>query len=205
MNEHTVFVVDDDPAILRAIERVLRARNYQVALYEGAARFLEATNAAIPGCLLLDLAMPELSGLEVQERLRALGDERPIIFLSGQGSVGTSVRAMKGGAIDFLEKPCDDVQLLSSVERALQYDDRLRAERERRELVRRRLGLLTPRESEVFRHIIAGRLNKQIAAKLGTAEKTVTVHRARVMNKMSVRSVAELTRIADFMGVLPAI
>jgi FixJ family two-component response regulator len=136
--------------------------------------------------------------------LRAAGDPHPVVFLSGHGSVQASVRAMKAGAIDFIEKPCEEAELLATVERALEKDRQRRAQQKSVEAIMRRLASLTPRESEVFRHVIAGRLNKQIAAKLGTAEKTVKVHRARVMQKMSVRSVAELTRIADSAGIQPA-
>lgn len=204
MEAATIFVIDDDPGVLRAIGRLLRSYDYQVQLYDRAADFLTSIDQAAPGCVLVDLAMPELGGLELQERLQALGDLHPVVFLSGQGSIRASVRAMKAGAIDFIEKPCDDGQLLATVHRALERDRQVRAERNAIAQIKQRLALLTRRESEVFQHVIAGRLNKQIAAKLGTAEKTVKVHRARVMQKMSVRSVAELTRIAEHAGVQPA-
>lgn len=204
METATVFVIDDDPGVLRAVGRLLRSNDYQVQLYETATEFLLSLDSGIPGCVLVDLAMPELGGLEVQERLQALGDSHPVVFLSGQGSIGASVRAMKAGAVDFIEKPCEEAHLLATVRRALERDRQLRTHRNAVEQIKRRLASLTPRESEVLRHVIAGRLNKQIAAKLGTAEKTVKVHRARVMQKMSVRSVAELTRVADTAGIQPA-
>jgi FixJ family two-component response regulator len=204
MEAETVFIIDDDPGVLRSLGRLLRNHDYQVELFEAAAPFLRAIDPATPGCVLVDLAMPGLSGLELQEQLRAAGDSHPVVFLSGQGSVQASVRAMKAGAIDFIEKPCEEADLVATVERALEKDRQQRAQQKSVEAIMRRLASLTPRESEVFRHVIAGRLNKQIAAKLGTAEKTVKVHRARVMQKMSVRSVAELTRIADSAGIQPA-
>ena len=204
MERPTVFVVDDDAGVLRAIGRLLASHDYRAELYDGAERFLSAIDPATPGCVLLDLALPGFSGLELQEHLLASGDTHPIIFLTGYGSVQASVRAMKAGAMDFIEKPFEDTQLLATVERAIERDRNARALQREASLITERLASLTPREAEVFRHVIAGRLNKQIAAKLGTAEKTVKVHRARVMHKMSVRSVAELTRMADFMGVQPA-
>jgi FixJ family two-component response regulator len=204
MDLQTVFVIDDDPSVLRAIGRLLRSNDYRVQLFGEAAQFLRTIHPSSPGCVLVDLAMPEVSGLDVQERLRASGDTRPIVFLSGQGSVQSSVRAMKAGAVDFIEKPYEEADLLATVQLALDRDRRLRAQRDTVEQINRRLAALTPRESEVFRHVIAGRLNKQIAMRLGTAEKTVKVHRARVMQKMSVRSVAALTRVADVAGIQPA-
>ena len=156
-----------------------------------------------PGCILLDLALPGVSGLELQERLIASGCMQPVVFLSGHGSVRTSVQAMRAGALDFIEKPWENDTLLDTVRRALQRDSEMRSRRSANDSIARRVASLTPRESEVFRHVIAGRLNKQIAARLGTAEKTIKVHRARVMHKMSVRSVAELTRVAEMVGIRP--
>ena len=204
MERPTVFVVDDDAGVLRAIGRLLASHDYHTELYAAAEPFLEAIDPHTPGCVLLDLALPGFSGLELQQRLLSSGDTHPIIFLTGCGSVQASVRAMKAGAMDFIEKPFEDVHLLATVQRAIERDYEARAQQREASLITERLASLTPREAEVFRHVIAGRLNKQIAAKLGTAEKTVKVHRARVMHKMSVRSVAELTRMADFMGVQPA-
>lgn len=204
MDLETVFVIDDDPGVLRAIGRLLRSNGYRTQLFTDATQFLRTIHSSAPGCVLVDLAMPEISGLDLQERLRASGDPRPIVFLSGQGSVQSSVRAMKAGAVDFIEKPFQEADLLATVQVALDRDRRLRAQHDAVEQIKRRFAALTRRESEVLRHVIAGRLNKQIAMRLGTAEKTVKVHRARVMQKMSVRSVAALTRVADIAGIPPA-
>jgi FixJ family two-component response regulator len=200
--EQTVFIVDDDASVLRAISRLLSSE-FSVQAYDSPAPFLEAIGPDVPGCILLDLALPGASGLELQERLVAAGCSQPVVFLSGHGSVRTSVQAMRAGALDFIEKPWDNDTLLATVRRALERDREARQHRDATESISRRVASLTPRESEVFRHVIAGRLNKQIAAKLGTAEKTIKVHRARVMHKMSVRSVAELTRVAEFIGIRP--
>ena len=202
MDEQTVFVVDDDPSVLRAIARLLRFE-FLVQPYDSPWSFLDAVHPETPGCILLDLALPGVSGLELQERLLASGCMQPVVFLSGHGSVRTSVQAMRAGALDFIEKPWDNDSLIDTVRRALQRDTEARSRRSASDSIARRVASLTPRESEVFRHVIAGRLNKQIAARLGTAEKTIKVHRARVMHKMSVRSVAELTRVAEVAGIRP--
>lgn len=198
----TVFVVDDDASVLRAIGRLLRM-HFVVEAYDSPGPFLEALKPDTPGCVLLDLALPGVSGLELQARLIEAGCLQPVVFLSGHGSVRTSVQAMRAGALDFIEKPWEDDVLIGTVRRALDRDREMRAHRDTADSISRRVESLTPRETEVFRHVIAGRLNKQIAARLGTAEKTIKVHRARVMHKMSVRSVAELTRVAEFMGIQP--
>jgi FixJ family two-component response regulator len=200
--EQTVYVVDDDASVLRAIGRLLRM-HFVVEAYDSPGPFLEALQPDKPGCVLLDLALPDVSGLELQARLVEAGCLQPVVFLSGHGSVRTSVQAMRAGALDFIEKPWEDDALIATVRRALARDLEMRAHRDTAESISQRVASLTPRETEVFRHVIAGRLNKQIAARLGTAEKTIKVHRARVMHKMSVRSVAELTRVAEFMGIQP--
>jgi FixJ family two-component response regulator len=200
--EPTVFVVDDDPSVRRALSRLL-SLECAVQAYESPAAFLEAVGPDMPGCILLDLALPGMSGLEVQSKLLEAGCLQPVVFLSGNGSVRSSVQAMRAGALDFIEKPWETVALIGTVRAALQRDRDVRMRRDAAEAISRRMASLTPRESEVFRHVIAGRLNKQIAARLGTAEKTVKVHRARVMNKMSLRSVAELTRAAEVVGIRP--
>ena len=197
-----VFVVDDDASVLRALSRLLGC-DFVVRAYDSPTLFLEAIRPETPGCVLLDLALPGISGLELQVRLIEAGCSQPLIFLSGQGSVRKSVQAIRAGALDFIEKPWEDEMLKATVRRALERDLEARDRRDARESMSKRVAALTPRESEVFRHLIAGRLNKQIGARLGTAEKTIKVHRARVMRKMAVRSVAELTRIAAFLGVSP--
>ena len=198
----TVFIVDDDAGVLEALSWLL-SFELTVRTYDSPAPFLEAIRPETPGCILLDLGLPDVSGLELQARLKEAGCSQPVVFLSGQGSVRTSVQAMRAGALDFIEKPWDNDTLLATVRRAVERDREIRAHRAAVASIMGRVASLTPRESEVFRHVIAGRLNKQIAAKLGTAEKTVKVHRSRVMHKMSVRSVAELTRAAELTGIRP--
>jgi FixJ family two-component response regulator len=198
---HTVFIVDDAREVRAGLSRLLAAAGYQVRAFESAASFLEEQDAEDPGCLLLDVCMPGLSGLELQHSLLGSRQARPIVFLSGQGDVRTSVNAMKDGAVDFLTKPVDDVQLFAAVNQALQRDADQRLERAIFETIQQRLKLLTPRERQVMGQVIRGRLNKQIAADLGTGEKTVKVHRARVMSKMMARSVAELVQLAARVGI----
>lgn len=196
----TVFVVDDDPAVVQAVSRLLRVENYQVREFSSATEFLAQHSHDVPGCAILDLAMPGMSGLDVQRAL-AEGGERHVIFVSAFGDIPSSVDAMKAGAVDFLVKPFDDVDLLRAVQSAIAKDLRLRAERAERESLQKLLSELTPREHEVLIHVVSGRINKLIAADLGISEKTVKVHRARVMEKMNVDSVAELARLWERTGV----
>ena len=198
-----VFVVDDDSAVLHSVEQLLCSQGYAVRAFTSAASFLRSIDASLPGCVLLDFSLPDATGLEVQEQLAAAGRLQPVVFLSSEGTVRSTVQAMKAGAEDFIEKPFEDAVLMSAIQRAIERDRRERARRLERDLYAARFELLTPREREVLRHVIAGRLNKQIAARLGATEKTIKVHRARVMFKMCVRSVAELTRVSDFIGVQP--
>lgn len=185
-----VCVVDDDPAVLHSLERLLRAAGFAVSTFPSPTDFLARVAPDAPGCVLLDLSMPELSGLDLQGALERMGCRQPVIFISGNGDVRSSVNAMKAGALDFLTKPFDEMELLSAVQRALLRDRQMRQSLER-------LALLTPREREVFDQVVEGRLNKQIAAMLGISEKTVKVHRSRVMEKTAARSTAELVRLAD--------
>ena len=185
-----VCVVDDDPAVLRSLERLLKAAGFAVCTFPSPTEFLARVAPDVPGCLLLDLSMPELSGLDLQGALERMGCRQPVIFISGRGDVRSSVSAMKAGALDFLTKPFDEMELLSAVQRALLRDREMRQARER-------VALLTPRERQVLDQVIEGRLNKQIAAALGISEKTVKVHRSRVMEKTAARSTAELVRLAD--------
>ena len=159
--------------------------------------FLERAPADRPGCVVVDLRMPELSGLDLQEELSRRGVSLPLVFLTGHGDVPSSVRAMKAGAIDFLSKPCDDTDLLAAVERALARDAEARAARAEKDAIQALFSALTPREREVCLLVAQGLLNKQIAAELGAAEKTIKVHRGRVMGKLGVESVAELVRLVD--------
>lgn len=198
-----VFVVDDAADIRLALSRLLTAGGYTVRLFDSAERFLAEQDAEEAGCLLLDLAMPGLNGLELQGLLNGSGFGRPIVFLSGQGDLQTGVNAMKRGAVDFLAKPVDANCLFAALDRALDIDEAERSHRATCRAIKRRLDALTPRESQVMAEVICGRLNKQIAAKLGIREKTVKVHRAGVMTKLHVRSVAELIQVASRGGISP--
>jgi FixJ family two-component response regulator len=193
----TAFLVDDDAGVLKALSRLLRAAGYDTRTYSSPSDFLAEHDPSIPGCAVLDLTMPGLDGLELQEKLAAQASGRPIIFLSGKADVPSSVQAMKAGAVDFLVKPVEREVLLAAVARASEQDAKLRRERADRQAVERKLASLTPREREVLQHVAAGKLNKQIAAVLGTVEKTVKVHRGRMMEKLGVRSVAELVRLTE--------
>ena len=198
----TVFIVDDDPGVRRALTRLLRVAGFNVSTFGSARDFLAAHDPEAPGCLLLDVVMPDVDGFELQMSLRATGCALPIVFLTGSGDIPMSVRAMKAGAVTFLTKPVQDVSLVAAVSEALHIDKLARQARSLQHPLQQRLSTLTRREHEVLTHVVAGRLNKQIAAELGTAEKTVKVHRARVMRKMGARSVAELVHLADRVGVV---
>jgi RNA polymerase sigma factor (sigma-70 family) len=197
----TVFIVDDAPEVRKSLSRVLGAAGYQVRSFESAEGFLAEHHDDAHGCLLLDVCMPGLSGIDLQHALVASPNALPIVFLTGMGDIQTSVDAMKDGAVDFLTKPIDNVRLFAAVEQALQRDEEQRVQVEIRRLIHDRLETLTPRERQVMAHVIRGRLNKQIAAELGTGEKTVKVHRARMMSKMVARSVAELVQLGARVGV----
>jgi FixJ family two-component response regulator len=199
----TLFVVDDEDAIRRALTRLLRAVGFDVRCFSSAQAFLEQHDPDAPGCVLLDVAMPDLNGLELQQTLAAQGCERQIIFLTGHGSIPLSVQAMKAGAVDFLTKPIDDHQLLAAIRTAMEKDAAGRRARAERDSIVQRLATLTHREREVFEHVVAGQLNKRIAADLGTVEKTIKVHRGRVMAKMGVDSLADLVRVAERAGIVP--
>jgi FixJ family two-component response regulator len=197
VSDPTVFVVDDDPSILKSLSRLLQAAGHTVATFTSAEDFLDDCNPDMPGCLLLDLAMPGLNGLELQKTLAARGCKRPIVFLSGRASVPSSVQAMKGGATDFLTKPVSEDTLLEAIDEAMERDAAMRRHQAEVADFRHRWASLTPRECEVAQHVMAGRLNKQIANHLGTVERTVKFHRSHVMSKLNVGSVAELVRLAE--------
>jgi FixJ family two-component response regulator len=199
----TTFLVDDDPGVLKALSRIMRTAGYESRAYSSPAEFLREHDPSIPGCAILDLMMPELDGLELQQRLVGSGSERPIIFLTGNGDIPTSVLAIKAGAVDFLTKPIKRDTLLAAIARAEEGDATARQARSERQAVEEGLAGLTPREREVLEHVIAGKLNKQIAVSLGTVEKTVKVHRGRMMAKLDVRSVADLVRLAERAGIAP--
>ena len=197
-----VFVVDDDDNVRRALGRLLRSAEYDARTFESSADFLDAHDPEAPGCIILDLAMPDIDGLEVQARLAASGCHRPIVFLSGHGSIATSVSAMRAGAVTFLTKPVKDTDLFAAVEEGLRLDAMERRKDSLQVAVTERLAQLTPRERQVLSHVVGGRLNKQIAADLGTVVKTIKVHRARVMQKMGARSLAQLVRLAASVGIV---
>ncbi len=183
------------------LSRLLMAAGYRIRLFESAESFLKEQDVTTPGCLLLDVCLPGLSGLELQRLLTRSPDTRPIIFLTGMNDVQDGVLAMKQGAVDFLTKPIDSLCLFAAVERALQRDCEQRCERAVLEGIQRRVDTLTPRERVVMEHVVHGRLNKQIAWQLGIHEKTVKVHRARVMHKLGASSIAELARLAMRIGI----
>jgi FixJ family two-component response regulator len=189
-----VSVIDDDALVLKSLDRLLRSAGFAVQTFSSARDFLEQRGADAAGCILVDLSMPGLSGLELQRSLVQMNDGRPVIFLTGRGDIPSTVEAMKAGAVDFLTKPCDEARLLAAVSAAVERDCAGREAQAERESIDARVASLTPREREVLKRVVAGRLNKQIAAELGTAEKTVKVHRARMMRKMQFDSLAELVR-----------
>ena len=189
-----VSIVDDDGLVLRALDRLLQSQGFDVDTFSSPRDFLDHPAAEGPGCVVMDLSMPGLSGLDLQQALARLGDARPVVFISGSASVSAGIAAMKAGAVDFLTKPFDPQQLLAAVRTAIEKDRALREKRDARDAFAERLTSLTPREREVLEGVVAGRLNKQIADGLGTAEKTIKVHRARMMEKMRAGSVAELVR-----------
>jgi FixJ family two-component response regulator len=196
-----VYVVDDDPDVLKAIERLLESVELKVVTFPSPQRFLERYEPNAAACLVLDLALPGLSGLELQGMLEQQASHLPIVFLTGRGDIAASVQAMKQGASDFLTKPVDDALLIATIRDALARDQALRPARIERERIAKCLATLTERERQVLEHIVAGRLNKQIAAELGTAEKTIKYHRANLMRKMGVRVVADLVKLAERAGV----
>jgi FixJ family two-component response regulator len=197
----TVFLVDDDAGVLKALSRLLRARGFETKSFASPQEFLMNHDASKPGCAILDIAMPGLDGLALQQTLTAGGSQRPVIFLTGKADIPTSVRAMRAGAVDFLTKPVSDADLLAAITRAEIEDARTRLASTEVESIKAKIAVLTPRELEVMTHVIAGKLNKQIAGDLGTAEKTIKVHRGRMMEKLGVRSVADLVRLAEKAGL----
>jgi FixJ family two-component response regulator len=198
-----IHVVDDDPSFRTAMTRLLRAAKYEVRGYASASEFLNSDSSAGPGCILLDLRMPDTSGLDLQQSLARMEERLPIIFLTGHGDIPATVHAMKAGAVDFLTKPVRREALLTAVQNALSLDAKGRATRAVLRELQNRYASLTPREREVLAHVVSGKLNKQIAFDLGTAERTVKAHRASIMEKLQVQSVAELVRVAQELGIEP--
>lgn len=199
----TVFIVDDDPAVLTSLARLVRSAGYQAVTFGSAGEFLARDPLDKPGCLILDVRLPELSGLDLQQALVTAGRGLPVIFLTGYGDIPMSVQAMKAGAVDFLTKPCQDHDLLAAIQQAIARDQQARQAQAAEDDLRRRLTALTPREREVLTLVVTGQLNKQIAAVLGIGEKTIKVHRARVMAKLQVKSLADLVRLAEKARITP--
>jgi FixJ family two-component response regulator len=197
-----IYIIDDEADVRKALSRLLRSAGYTTRLFGSAGEFLVSGEARFSaGCIILDLAMPGLNGLELQEHLATSDCQRPIIFLTGNGDISKSVRAMKAGAVNFLTKPVDDNELLKAVDEALRVDASVRASWMLRHSASKKLDTLTPRERQVFEKVVAGRLNKQIAAELGIVEKTIKVHRSRMMRKMNATSVVDLVHLASLAGV----
>jgi RNA polymerase sigma factor (sigma-70 family) len=196
----TVHVVDDDASFLAALARLLRASGHAVKTYASAREFLARHDGDAPGCVVADLRMPELDGLALQAALARSPQPLPLLFLTGHAETAATVRAMRAGAEDFLEKRAPKEQLLEAVQRALARDAQERAARARQQALRNRFATLTAREREVLQHVLQGRLNKQIAADLGIHERTVKIHRKSLMTKLEVRSVAALVRLVPEAG-----
>ncbi|HEY2922900.1 MAG TPA: response regulator transcription factor [Candidatus Binatia bacterium] len=196
-----VFVVDDDEGIRQSLKNLIGSVGLQVKVFASAQEFLRSKLTDVPGCLVLDVRLPGLSGLDLQKRMADAGIEIPIIFITGHGDIPMTVRAMKAGAVEFLTKPFRDQDLLDAVQQALEHDRIAREQRAEIEELRSRFDLLTPREREVMGLVVAGLLNKQIAGELGTSETTIKIHRHQVMEKMGADSLAELVRMADRLKV----
>ena len=197
----TVFVIDDDASVRKAIARLLRAAGIKVSVCESAQAYLDLFDPDLPGCLILDLAMPDFDGLQLQDALAARGNAPPIIFLTGHAQVPDSVQAMKHGAVEFLTKPVDERTLTEAVRSAIDQDRIDRQTRAELAEIRRRFATLTARELQVLAFVIAGKLNKQTALELGTVEKTIKVHRAHIMEKIRAQSLAELVHLATRAGI----
>jgi len=196
----TVFIVDDDAAVRKAMSRLLKAEQFDTRCFGSARDFLAGYDTSISGCALIDLTMDDIDGLQLQEQLARTSSDVPIIFLTGTGDISSSVRAMKAGAVDFLTKPVCRDALLSALAKAQDVGEQKRRERTEIDSISARLATLTSREREVFEHVAAGRLNKQIAGALGVVEKTVKVHRARMMRKLGLNTIADLVRLSERSG-----
>jgi len=197
----TVFIVDDEPAVRQALARLVRAAGHDAQGFASGREFLDRSNRDAFGCIVLDVTMPECTGLELQEILTATRSLLPIIFLTGHADVPQAVRALKGGAVDFLSKPVEEGELLDAIARAIRTNRLARARRAQRAHDAEALRLLTAREYEVFVHVVTGKPNKVIAADLGTCEQTIKVHRGRIMKKLQADSLVELVRLADRVGI----
>jgi len=200
----TVFVVDDDDRVRRAVQRLIQSVGLRVDAFASVQEFLDQYKPDRPGCLVLDVRMPGMSGLDLQQHLTQRHIDIPIVFVTGHGTIPMSVRAMKGGAVDFIEKPFDEQKLLDAIHVAIDRDKQSRRDREKHTDIQRRLSLLTPREREVMQLVVLGMMNKQIAAQFGTSEQTIKIHRGRVMEKMEADSLASLVVMAQMAGMRTA-
>jgi FixJ family two-component response regulator len=199
--QRTIFLVDDDPGVLRALSRVLREDGWSVQTFESAEAFLARPDQKAEGCLVLDVTMPGLDGLGLQRRLASTGESLPIVFISGHGDIPMSVRAIKAGAMDFLTKPVEAAALVAAVRAAIEQHAASRNAMAESADLRQRFASLTPRERDVLAALAVGKLNKQIAADLGVVEQTVKFHRARIMDRMNAKTSAELMTIAGRLGI----
>lgn len=201
--EAVVYVVEDDASFRRSLERLLQGSGWRVKTFGRAAEFLNQTSLEHPSCLLLDVCLPDIDGMALPEHLEQRNIRLPIVFMTGHGSIPMGVAAMKRGAVDFLPKPFESTELIAALREALARDEREQNEALEKHRAQSLIHSLTPRETEVMRGIIAGRLNKQIAVAMGISEKTVKVHRGRVMQKTRAGSVADLVRLAEIAGLSP--
>ncbi|ABK16281.1 response regulator transcription factor [Syntrophobacter fumaroxidans] len=201
MNPTTIFIVDDDASHRDSLQFLLESAGLEVRSFSSARDFLDGADPETPGCLLLDVLMPGMSGLDLQNELLNAKISLPIIFITGHGTIPMSVRAVKSGAVDFLQKPCDEQDLLRAIHRAIEQDRRTRREKEKLREIHKLIDSLSPREHEVFTHLVSGMLNKQVAYRLGTTERTIKAHRRRIMEKMKADSMADLVRYAEKLGL----
>ena len=199
----TVFVVDDDPSVLKSIDRNLRSMGFAVEIFDSPRLFLERCDLGRPGCVLLDLSMPHMSGIEVQQHLLDAESVLSVVFLSGEGTVPASVSAMKAGAVDFLVKPVMGAELAETIARAIERNRQARLDRDEKADIINRYSTLSAREKEVMRHLLSGKINKQIAYDLGVVEQTIKIHRARILAKLQVRSLVKLFELAARAGIQP--
>jgi FixJ family two-component response regulator len=199
----TVFVVDDDLSVLRSIDRNLRSMGLAVETFDSPRLFLDRCDLGRPGCVLLDLAMPHMSGIEVQQHLLDAESVLSVVFLSGEGTIPASVSAMKAGAVDFLVKPVNGVELAATIARALERNRRARLDRDEKADIVNRYLTLSEREKEVMHHLLCGKINKQIAYELGVVEQTIKIHRARILAKLRVKSLVKLFELAARAGIQP--
>ena len=205
MSRPTVFIADDDPSVRKGLERLIKSAGFKAETFASAEEFLQdKPYRGGPSCLVLDVRMPGLSGIDLQKGLIEKGISLPIIFITGHGNIPMSVKAMKDGAVDFLPKPFDDKELLSAIDRAIDKCVQIRKSEAEKAKIQRKVKTLTPREYQVLRWVITGMLNKQIARKLKVTEKTIKVHRGRVMHKMQAVSVADLVRLTQKCAITPA-